>query len=107
MKNEKIHNKLVRDKIPEVIEKTGKKFTTHIAGELEYREELFKKVYEELEEFKENPCAEEIADIFEVLEGLIKAYNIEMNDVFDIKEEKARDRGAFEKRIVLEKVWEE
>ena len=107
MKNEKIHNKLVRDRIPKVIEKTGKKFSTHIAGELEYKEELFKKVYEELEEFKETPCAEEMADIFEVLEGLIKAYNIEMNEVFDIKEEKARDRRAFEDKIILEKVWEE
>ena len=106
MKYEKIYNKLVRDKIPEVIENSGKKFSSHIAGELEYKEELFKKVYEELEEFKENPSAEEMADIFEVLEGLIKAYNIEMNDVFDIKEEKARERGAFEKRIVLERVWE-
>ena len=107
MKNEKIYNKLVRDKIPEVIEKTGKKFSSHIAGELKYKEELFKKVYEELEEFKENPCAEEMADIFEVLEGLIKAYNIEMNNVFDIKEEKARERGAFDEKIILERVWEE
>jgi predicted house-cleaning noncanonical NTP pyrophosphatase (MazG superfamily) len=106
MKNEKIYNKLVRDKIPEVIESSGKKFSSHIAGELEYKEELFKKVYEELEEFKENPSAEEMADIFEVLEGLIKAYNIEMNDVFIVKEKKAKDRGAFEKRIVLERVWE-
>jgi predicted house-cleaning noncanonical NTP pyrophosphatase (MazG superfamily) len=107
MKNEKIYNKLVRDKIPEVIERTGKKVSSHIAGELEYKEELFKKVYEELEEFKENPSAEEMADIFEVLEGLIKAYNIEMNDVFDIKEEKVRERGAFDERIILERVWEE
>ncbi len=48
-----------------------------------------------------------MADIFEVLEGLIKAYNIEMNDIFDIKEEKARERGAFDERIILERVWEE
>ena len=48
-----------------------------------------------------------MADIFEVLEGLIKAYNIEMHEVFDIKEEKARERGAFNERIILERVWEE
>ncbi len=107
MKNEKIYNKLVRDKIPEVIESSGKFFSSHIAEELEYKEELFKKAYEELEEFRETPCAEEMADIFEVLEGLIKAYNIEMNDIFDIKEEKARERGAFDERIILERVWEE
>ena len=62
MKSEKIYNKLVRDKIPEVIEGTGKKYSSHIADENEYKEELLKKVYEELEEFKENPCAEEMAD---------------------------------------------
>ncbi len=107
MKNEKIYNKLVRDNIPKVIEGSGKKFNSHIANESEYKEELFKKVYEELEEFKENPSTEEMADIFEVLEGLMKAYNIEMNDVFDIKDEKARERGAFENRIILERVWEE
>ena len=67
MKNEKIYNKLVRDKIPEVIESSGKFFSSHIAEELEYKEELFKKAYEELEEFRETPCAEEMADIFEVL----------------------------------------
>ena len=107
MKNEKIYNKLVRDKIPEVIESSGKFFSSHIAEELEYKEELFKKAYEELEEFRETPCAEEMADIFEVLEGLIKAYNIEMYEVFDIKEEKAREKGAFDEKIILERVWEE
>ena len=107
MKNEKIHNKLVRDKIPEVIERTGKKFSTHIAGELEYKEELFKKAYEELEEFRETPCAEEMADIFEVLEGLMAVYDIDVDKMLDIKEKKAKDRGAFEKKIILEMVWEE
>ena len=105
MKNEKIYNKLVRDRIPEVIESSGKKYISHIASEVEYKEELLKKVYEELEEFKENPCAEEMADIFEVLDGLINSYGLDIDEVFIEKEKKAKDRGAFEKRIVLESVW--
>ena len=88
MKNEKIYNKLVRDKVPEVIESSGKKYSSHIASEIEYKEELLKKVYEELEEFKKNPCAEEMADIFEVLEGLINAYELDMDEVFYRKREK-------------------
>jgi len=107
MKNEKIYNKLVRDRIPEVIESTGKKYISHIASEVEYKEELLKKVYEELEEFKENPCVEEMADIFEVLERLMAVYDIDVDKMLDIKEQKAKDRGAFEKRIILERVWEE
>ena len=107
MKNEKIYNKLIRDRIPEVIESSGKKFSSHIASEVEYKEELLKKVYEELEEFKETPCAEEMADIFEVLEGLMAVYNINADTMRNIKEKKTKDRGAFEKRIILERVWEE
>lgn len=48
MKNEKIYNKLVRDKIPKVIESKGEKHSSHIANEVEYKEELLKKIYEEL-----------------------------------------------------------
>ncbi len=43
-----VYNKLVRDRIPEIIEKTGKRFTTRILSEKEYIEELRKKSYEEL-----------------------------------------------------------
>jgi len=48
-----------------------------------------------------------MADIFEVLEGLMKVYSINVDKMLDIKEKKARERGFFEKRIVLESVWEE
>lgn len=64
MKIEKIYNKLVRDKILEVIDESGKESSFHLANDKEYHEELLKKVIEELEEFKENPCEEEMADIF-------------------------------------------
>lgn len=107
MKNEKIYNKLVRDKILDVIDESGKESSFHLANDKEYQEELIKKVNEELEEFKENPCEEEMADIFEVLEALMKFHNLDEDRLLEIKAEKVKKKGAFEKRIVLERVWEE
>ena len=106
MKNEKIYNKLVRDKILDVIDESGKESSFHLANDKEYQEELIKKVNEELEEFKENPCEEEMADIFEVLEALMKFHNLDEDRLLEIKAEKVKKRGAVEKRIILEKVWE-
>ena len=99
-----IYNKLVRDRILEVIEKTGKKSEFHIANEKEYKDLLIKKLSEEVEEFIENPCAEEIADILEVVDSLINILGYSKEEVLKIKEEKKDSRGGFEKAIILEKV---
>ena len=99
-----IYNKLVRDKILEIIEKTGKKAEFHIANEEEYKDFLIKKLSEEVEEFTENPCAEEIADILEVLDSLINILGYSKKEILEIKEEKKESRGGFEKAIILEKV---
>jgi len=48
-----------------------------------------------------------MADIFEVLEALMKFHNLDEDKLLEIKAEKVKKRGAFEKRIILEKVWEE
>lgn len=99
-----IYNKLVRDKILEVIEKTGKKAEFHIANEEEYKDLLIKKLSEEVIEFTETPCAEEIADILEVIDSLIKLLGYTKDEILKIKEEKKESRGGFQKAIILEKV---
>lgn len=99
-----VYNKLVRDKILEVIEKTGKKAEFHIANEKEFEGFLIKKLSEEVVEFTETPCAEEIADILEVIDSLINVLGYSKEEILKIKEEKKESRGGFEKAIILEKV---
>lgn len=101
---EKIYNKLVRDKIPEIIKQANKQPITYVASVEEGKEMLFDKLVEELEEFKATPTAEELADLLEVIEGIGAVFNLDMNEVESVKEAKLAERGGFKERIVLEKV---
>ncbi|BDU50096.1 nucleoside triphosphate pyrophosphohydrolase [Haliovirga abyssi] len=103
MSLEIIYNKLIRDNIPKIIEKSGVEYKVHIAEEKEYIEKLIEKVSEELEEFVEKPCEEEMADILEVLETLSKVYKLDEQKIIDIKKDKKNKRGGFLERIILEK----
>ncbi|WDV46426.1 nucleoside triphosphate pyrophosphohydrolase [Clostridiaceae bacterium M8S5] len=107
MKNEIVYDKLVRDLIPDIIESDGKNCKTHIAKDEEYKQRLISKLYEETIEFIAHPCEEEMADILEVLDALIDYYDFSRQNLYDIKNNKNALRGKFEKRIVLEKVFED
>ncbi|MFW6025565.1 MAG: nucleoside triphosphate pyrophosphohydrolase [Candidatus Woesearchaeota archaeon] len=106
MSKEIKYDKLVRDKVPQIIENAGKEYTIHIADDSEYIKKLLAKVEEELAEFKENPSVEEMADIFEVLDGLISYYHLDYDEIKAVKREKKEKRGGFEDRLILEKVKE-
>lgn len=68
-----IYNKLVRDKIPENIDKMeGRKANYKILEDKEYREELDKKLFEEAHEFIEEHSIEELADLMEVIFAIMK-----------------------------------
>ena len=98
------YNKLVRDNIPNIINETGNEYIIHIADEDEYKGKLLDKLKEETIEFLENPCEEEIADILEVIDGLINHYKFSIINIQDIKYKKSKVRGKFEKKIILERV---
>ena len=97
----KVYQKLVRDRIPEIIESTGKKCTTRVLQQEEYLEKLDEKLQEELTEYRQSGETEELADLMEVLEALLKAKGISWEELKAIQEEKCRARGAFEERILL------
>jgi len=104
---EKIYNKLVRDKIPEIIKSNGEKPKISILDDIRYKEELEKKLYEEYIEVIESSCSsriEELADMIEVISALAKLEDKTLEDVILVAKEKSQKRGAFEKKIFLEKV---
>lgn len=100
----KHHNKLVRDKIPEIIEKAGKTAYTHILSEEEYMTELDKKLGEEFAEYQADKNVEELADMLEVMYAIVEARGYSVEELDAVRREKAQKRGAFDKMIYLERV---
>jgi len=96
--------KLVRDKIPEILEKKGRRFriVEEIRDKERLRALLLEKLKEEVEEFIRNPCPEEAADIVEVIETVLRLEGYSLNDVLSRKEVKRIERGGFERGIVIE-----
>lgn len=99
-----IHNKLVRDKIPEIIENTGKTAYCHIVTEEEYLSKLDKKLNEECAEYQADKSLEELADMLEVMYAIAEARGYSLEELENVRAEKAIKRGGFKDRIFLEKV---
>jgi predicted house-cleaning noncanonical NTP pyrophosphatase (MazG superfamily) len=102
----KIYNKLVRDKIPEIIEATGNRFDVRSAKKEELLPLLETKLNEEVSEYLEDKNLEELADVMEVLFSLASALGYSEEDLLNKRNEKKEARGGFEKGIVLEKVYD-
>ncbi len=103
----KIYNKLVRDNIPNIIENdNGHTCKTRILPKEEYIQSLRQKLKEELKEYLESGNVEELADLEEVLRAILQAENITLEEFEKIRQAKVEKRGAFDKRIFLECVYE-
>jgi len=100
----KRHYKLVRDRIPEIINSSGRTCTTKILPPEEYIRLLDEKLTEELAEYQESKSIEELADLLEVMEAVVKARGYSAEDLLRIKQEKQEKRGSFEQRILLKEV---
>lgn len=97
-----IYNKLVRDKIPENINSTeGRKCNYKILNDKEYLQELDKKIFEEAHEFIEEHSIEELADLMEVIFAIMKARNISIEEVENVRQAKNNKKGAFGDKIYL------
>ena len=98
------YNKLVRDRIPEIIENSGKTAHTHLLSDEEYIAELDRKLGEEFAEYQADKNIEELADMLEVIYAIAKARGASVEELERVRKEKAEKNGAFEKKIFLEVV---
>jgi len=98
------YNKLVRDRVPELIEESGRKQVSRTLNEDEYEQALMDKIVEEIEEYRVSNNEEEIADIYEVLDCLVKLKDYEPMHIDYLRLIKREARGSFQKRILLEEV---
>ncbi|MDR2171198.1 MAG: nucleoside triphosphate pyrophosphohydrolase [Planctomycetaceae bacterium] len=95
------YDKLVRDKIPEVIKITGKTANIRVLNEIEYRSALRDKLLEEVNEFVKDDTVEELADVIEVLLAILRHRSISLDEFEKIRIEKKEKLGGFEKRLWL------
>ncbi len=94
--------KLVRDKIPEIIKESGKIPFYYFADTIEYSKLLRQKLKEEVAEFIESEDIEEMGDILEVLNAICIEKGLKFESVEKIRAKKARIKGRFSKKIILE-----
>jgi len=97
----KVYNKLVRDKIPAIIEADGKTCEVEIASKEEMTKLLEDKLKEEVNEYLEDKNLEELADIMEVLFGLAHNLGYSEEDLIKKRNEKLEERGGFKEGVVL------
>lgn len=93
------YEKLVRDKIPDILDGKGVPYEKRIATDAEFRDELIRKLVEEAHEFAEAGSVEELADVLEVIESL-RALPV-YGEVEQIRAQKKEERGGFEARYIL------
>lgn len=100
-----IHNKLVRDKIPQIIQEAGKNPATKILSKEEYIIELRKKTQEELTEYlaaaSNEEALEELADLLEVIYSLAHIHGESFEMIEELRKQKRIDRGGFDEKIYL------
>ncbi len=93
------YNKLVRNKIPAILDSKGVTYEKRVASPEEYRRELIKKLSEEVNEFTEAGDPEELADVLEVIAALRKLP--EYREVEELRLKKLEERGGFDEKIIL------
>ena len=94
--------KLVRDKIPQIIQADGKSPIIRTLSEEDYLQELDKKLNEEVAEYQADKSIEEMADVVEVLYAICEARGHSVDELEQVRKEKSEKRGAFKERIYWE-----
>ena len=100
----KEYNKLIRDRIPEIIAANGQTAATRTLTDAEYAAALERKLQEEVAEYLESKAPVELADVLEVVEALAENAGVSFEELLHMKTEKRRANGAFQKKLFLEYV---
>lgn len=100
-KTEMVYEKLVRDNIPQMIERQGRKVNIRILDGKEYRECLERKLDEEVREYHAGKNPEELADILEVVFALAEDLGCSRQKLMEVYDKKHAARGGFRDRIYL------
>ena len=103
----KSYYKLVRDRIPEIIEQSGKTCVVSVLSDEEYLRMVDEKLNEELAEYRADGSIEELADLMEVIYAAAKARGYTIEELETVRVNKAQRRGAFDKKILLKEVIDE
>ncbi|HTQ88031.1 MAG TPA: nucleoside triphosphate pyrophosphohydrolase [Streptosporangiaceae bacterium] len=101
------YRKLVRDRIPEIIQSHGRRPVTRVLDDADYRQALLSKLVEEAREASNATAAElpgELADVLEVLRTLTATAGMSWAQLLALADDKRTRRGGFGKRIFLESV---
>ena len=98
------YNKLVRDRIPEIIEASGKSCVTEILSDEAYLRMVDAKLDEELAEYHSDQNVEELADLLEVIYAAAMARGYTLEQLESVRAAKAEKRGAFANKILLKEV---
>lgn len=100
----KAYYKLVRDRIPEIIEADGNICVYETLTDADYMHVLDQKLNEELAEYQESKSLEELADLLEVIQAVVKARGWTWEELEQVRADKAAKRGGFEKKLLLKEV---
>lgn len=98
------YDKLIRDRIPEIIAQSGKTCVVETLLDSDYFDYLSRKLVEEAKEFLESRDTEELADLEEVLLAILEYKSVSYAELEGIRLKKAKDRGGFKKRLLLKQV---
>ena len=97
----KVYQKLIRDRIPEIIQSNGGKAGIRVLTDEEYPRFLEAKLDEEVGEYHRDQNPEELADILEVVYALAANLGVSKEKLHEIYQQKHDSRGGFEKRLML------
>lgn len=105
----KTYNKLIRDRIPEIIAAKGEKAVTRILDDEEFAKALAAKLVEEAQETEKAigdraELTKEIGDVMEVIDAMVSHFGLNREEIERVKAKRLAERGGFEKKIFLESV---